>query len=507
MRKWWPLVTISLGTFMLLVDVTIVNVALPDMAQNLKTSFTSLQWVVDIYALALAALLLGAGTISDRVGHRRIYLIGLVLFAIASLGSGLAPNSTVLIVARGLQGIGGAAMFATTFALLNAAYQGRDRGTAYGIWGAIGGAAAAFGPIVGGVLTQTLSWRWIFFVNLPISAVTVFLAWRVLSRDDQRRARRLDPTGTFTFTVAAAALTYGLILAGENGWSDLVAIGSFALAVVALLAFVIVEQRIREPMIDLGLLRNRTFTGSLLAGLFLSLAAFSGLVYTSIWLQSVKGLGPIAAGLGGGMALSIAAFATSAAVGRLLHGKYAAAAIGGGVLLIGIGDVVQSVQLRGDASWPALTAGLILVGIGVGMATPVLSSTAMSSVALSRGGMAAGAVNTARQLGLAIGIAVLGTVFTSRISSRLSGHSVTGVDGVAHAVAGGQAGRIIGTAPAGQRQALDQLISAATVSGLSLVMLIAGIAGIAAGVVISVLMRPASTAVEPAAAPAEAVPA
>ena len=186
MRKWAPLAAVCLGTFMLLVDVTIVNVALPDMAVNLHTSFSSLQWVIDSYAVALAALLMGLGSLADLRGRRRVYLAGLAVFAAASLASGLAASPGLLIAARGVQGIGGAAMFATTIALLNASYQGRDRGTAFGVWGAVAGASAAVGPVLGGLLTEALSWRWIFFVNLPVSAVAVALTLAAFGADPAR---------------------------------------------------------------------------------------------------------------------------------------------------------------------------------------------------------------------------------------------------------------------------------------------------------------------------------
>jgi MFS family permease len=188
MRKWLPLVTVCLGTFMLLIDVTIVNVALPDMAKDLKTSFGSLQWVVDAYALTLAALVLGTGSIADLVGHRRAYVAGLALFAVSSFACGIAPGSGTLVAARAVQGVGGAAMFATTFALLNSNYTGRDRGTAYGMWGAVAGASAAVGPIIGGLLTQGVSWRWIFFVNLPVSVLAIVLCVVVLETRTPRRA-------------------------------------------------------------------------------------------------------------------------------------------------------------------------------------------------------------------------------------------------------------------------------------------------------------------------------
>ena len=195
MRKWMPLIAVCLGTFMLLVDVTIVTVALPDMAASLQTSFSALQWVVDIYALILAALLLGMGAVADLRGRRRLYIAGLAVFALASLASGLASSTGMLIAARGLQGIGGAAMYATTIALLSAAYRGRDRGIAFGVWGAVSGAAAAAGPILGGLLTESLSWRWIFFVNLPVSVIAIGMSRRALSPDSAAGSRGLDLPG------------------------------------------------------------------------------------------------------------------------------------------------------------------------------------------------------------------------------------------------------------------------------------------------------------------------
>jgi EmrB/QacA subfamily drug resistance transporter len=500
MRTWWPLVAVSLGTFMLLVDVTIVNVALPNMAADLKTSFSSLQWVVDVYALALAALLLGAGTVADRLGHRRVYVAGLLLFALASLASGLSPNSGMLILARGVQGLGGAAMFATTFALLNSTYQGRDRGTAYGVWGAIGGASAAIGPIVGGLLTEGLSWRWIFFVNLPVSVLTVALCLVVLDPDSGEGKRTgVDLPGMLSFSLAAGGLTYGLILAGDHGWGAPAALWWFATAAVALIAFVLIERRVAQPMLDLALLRNASFTGSLLAGFFLSAASFSGLVYSSIWLQSVLGLSPIQAGLAGGLPLSAAAFVTAGLSGRLLHGRPPGPVMSAALVLIGLGGVIEAVQLRGDARWPALFIGLVLVGVGVGMATPILSSTAMSAVPLQRGGMAAGAVNTARQLGLAVGIAVLGSAYAARISSYFAGHGIAAPDRIGHAVAGGQGRALLARLSGAERAAFDHALHRSSVSGLSTVMLIAGCAGLIAAALVLGTVRSRRSAVEPAA--------
>src|SRR3954463_8374704 len=249
MRKWLPLVAICTGTFMLLIDVTIVNVALPDMATDLQTSFGQLQWVVDVYALALAALVLGAGSLADLFGRRKLYLIGLVLFALASLASGLAPDAGFLIAARGLQGIGGAIMFATTIALIYTSYEGRDRGTAFGVWGATVGASAALGPILGGALTE-LSWRWIFFVNLPVCVLAVGLTVTAVHEARRPDAPRPDLPGIALFTLGAGAVGFGLVRAGADGGSRPRAWAPIAGGVAVLAGWVVVELRRPDPMLD-----------------------------------------------------------------------------------------------------------------------------------------------------------------------------------------------------------------------------------------------------------------
>ena len=488
MRKWWPLVAICLGTFMLLVDVTIVNVALPDMAVDLGTSFSSLQWVIDAYALALAALLMGIGSIADIGGHRRAYIAGLGLFAAASLACGVAPNAGVLITARAVQGVGGAAMFATTFALLNGSYRGRDRGTAYGIWGAVSGASAALGPIIGGLLTQGLSWRWIFFVNIPVSVAAIALARSVLSGGRPTQQRRVDVPGMVSFTAAAAALTFAMIRASDDGWAAASVLGLLAFGATALAVFVAIEQRSDHALLDLALFRNQSFVGVIVAALLLNFSAFAYFAYTSIWLQSFLGLSPIQAGLTG-LPLSASSFLVSAMIGRFLHRTAPGPIIGGGMLLIGGGALTSALLVGRQSSWPALVAGFIIGGLGVGLATPTLSSTAMGAVAPDRGGMAAGAVNTARQLGFAFGIAVLGSVFASRAGHSLNAAGVPRSSGMATALAGGQARAVIGAAPPAQRGDLVNAIQGAFASGLDAAFLVAGLAGVLAGLVVLVLVR------------------
>ncbi|MEE6258380.1 MFS transporter [Plantactinospora sonchi] len=411
MRKWCPLVAVGLGAFMLLVDVTIVNVALPAMSADLGTSFGGLQWVVDMYALALAALLLGAGTVADRLGHRRVYVGGLGLFALASLGCALAPSTGLLITGRAVQGIGAAAMFATTLALLGTTYHGRDRALAFGVWGAVNGAAAAAGPIIGGLLTEHLGWPWIFAVNVPVAVLAIVITLLTVAPGHGRGHRRLDPLGMLTFTVAAGAATYGLIHSGEAGWSEPGSWAPLLLAALALLAFVAVERRTAEPMLDLGLFRNRTFVGLIVAGALLSLSAWAMFPYASIWMQDRLGLGPVGTGLVI-MPMSLVSFVVPLLMGRFGHGVPARWSVSVGLLLIGVGDLLQA-RVHADSGAEVLIPGMVCVGLGAGLALPPLSSALLGAVPRERAGMAGGALNSARQLGLAIGVAVLGSVFAA----------------------------------------------------------------------------------------------
>jgi EmrB/QacA subfamily drug resistance transporter len=500
MRKWLPLLAVCLGTFMLLVDVTIVNVALPDMAVDLSTSFSSLQWVIDIYALTLAALLLGLGSLADQRGRRRMYVAGLVVFAVSSLASGLAVNSAMLIAARGVQGAGGAAMFATTIALLNSSYQGRDRGTAFGVWGAVSGAAAAAGPILGGLLTESLSWRWIFFVNLPISAVAIVMSLRAFGPDPRPRAARLDVAGIASFTLGATATTYGLIRASADGWATMATVSLLVLGILAFAGFAVIEHRSAQPVLDLALFRHRTFTGVMIASLLLNAAAFAYLAYSSLWLQTVLQLSPVKAGLVGAAPLSLSAFVVSAAIGRRLHASNLRWIIGGGMLLVGLGALLEA-RLDGQSGWLVLLPGLVVAGIGVGLATPTLVSSAMSAVPHHSGGMAAGAVSTVRQLGYAFGIAVLGSVFSARMAHVLAAHG--GRPSIAAAVSGGQAQALLTRAPASQRGLLDHLIHVASASGLDAALILAGLLGLAGGLIAIVMIRRPAPAVRPP-APADA---
>ncbi|MFD7862729.1 MFS transporter [Streptomyces sp. NPDC059783] len=474
MRKWGPLTAVCLGTSMLLLDVTIVIVALPDMARALGASLADLQWVIDGYALALAALLLGIGAAADRLGRRRVHLTGVVLFAAASLACGLAGSPAVLVAARGVQGVGAAAMFATTLPLLAAAYQGRDRSVALGLWGAVSGGAAAVGPVVGGLLAEGPGWRWIFYVNLPVSVAAVWLTARTLPESHGERGRRIDWAGTAAFAVFAAAATYGVVGAGGGGWTSGRALAAFSVAALALLCFVLVERRAAHPLLELSLFRTSAFTGVMAGALAYNTAAFAVLPYTSIWLQTVLGLSPVRAGLAL-LPLAATAFVVSAAGGRLLHGVAPRWTLGTGLVLIGAGTLGTAV-LGAGSSWPVLLPGLVVAGLGTGLVSPALAGAALAAVPPERSGMAGGAVNTFRQLGYALGVAVLGTVLTSRIGTTLGAER-------AHALAGGGGP---GLRAAGVP---EQALRSAFASGLNTAATVAGAAGIVAGLLVLLLVK------------------
>jgi predicted MFS family arabinose efflux permease len=310
--------------------------------------------------------------------------------------------------------------------------------------------------------------------------------------------------------VSAAALTFAMIRASDDGWISATVLGLLALGLVALAVFVLIQNRSDHALLDMSLFKNRTFVGVMIGALLINFAAFAYFTYTSVWLQSFLGLSPIEAGLTG-LPLSASAFLVSAIIGRFLHSSAPGPIIGGGLILIGVAAVVLALFVHKGSSWPALIVGFVISGVGVGLATPTLASTAMGSVSPQRGGMAAGAVNTARQLGYAFGIAVLGSVFAARAAHSLAHAGVNGSSGIANALAGGQAHAVIAKAPAAQRVQLVDAIHGAFASGLDAAFLVAGLGGIVAGLAVLLLVRkkpdaetaaPAWDAAKPAAAAA-----
>ena len=410
---------------MLLLDVTIVVVALPDIEHALGASFSQLQWVTDAYALALASLLLTSGSISDKFGRRRIFSIGLVIFTLGSLLCGVAQDPTMLIVSRALQGIGGAMLFATSLALLAATFHGRERGLAFGAWGAVTGIATALGPILGGVLTTGITWRAIFLVNLPIGIVALYLTLRMVDESRSPHARRIDWPGVLTFTAGLLVGVYGLTEAGQRSWTDGLVLGCFAAAAVLLVAFVIVELRVAQPMFDLGLLRIPTFGGGLIAAFTMNGSLFAMLLYLVLYLQNSLGFSALETGLRL-LVMSGCTMIFATIAGRLSEHMPVRWLIGPGLVLVG-GGLFAMAGLEAGSSWTHLIPGLVIAGIGSGLVNPPLAATAVGVVPVHRSGMASGINTTFRQIGIAVGIAVYGSLFSSRMTSSMHDNPTGGI--------------------------------------------------------------------------------
>ncbi len=502
--KWWTLVAVCTGVFMLLLDITIVNVALPDIQAELDASLSDLQWVIDAYALSLAALLLTAGSLADLYGRRRVFAIGTVLFTVGSIACGSAQDILVLTISRAFQGIGGAAMFATALALLASAFHGKDRGTAFGIFGATTGVAVAIGPVLGGVLTSGLSWRWIFFVNIPICFVALGVSLTKVQESRDLRAGRPDWFGFLSFSLALGALVYGLIEAGQKSWGDRLVVFSLIAAAVLMVVFVVSQLVQEHPMFDLGLLRKPTFTGGLIAAFGVSASVFSLLAFLVIYLQNVLDYSAVQTGVRL-LFLSAASFVAAAIAGRLTEQVPVKWLIGPGFLILGVGLLLIT-GIQDDSSWTHLIPGLTVAGVGIGMINPPLASTAVGVVPVERSGMASGVNSTFRQVGIATGIAALGSIFSRQVADAvrpaLSGKvPAPALDGLTGALSGGQVraaaegAQTAATAAGGQgtgQQAFDLVTrvgTSAVVDALNHITMIAAVLAFAAGVLCLFLIR------------------
>jgi EmrB/QacA subfamily drug resistance transporter len=416
-RKWRVLIVVCVAVFMLLLDITVVNVALPNIEKELHTSFTDLQWVVDAYALTLAATMLNAGSLGDLLGRKRVFLVAIALFTLSSAFCGAATSPLWLIVARGAQGLGGAGMFAVSLAIISQEFHGRERGTAFGIWGATVGMAVAIGPLVGGALTTYVGWRWIFFVNIPIGIACVAGGLRELHETRDEEAGRLDLAGLVTLTAGLFALVLGLLRGTDWGWSSGRILGLFAAGAVLLAAFALIELRQPAPMFDFHLFKVPTFTGAQLTAFVMSAGMYAQFLYIALYIERVLDYSAVATGVRF-LPLSLVTFAVSPIAGRVSPRLPVRFLLSAGLALVGLALLLMS-DVKLGSSWTTLLAGFIVAGIGIGLVNPPLAATAVSVVEPRRAGMASGINNTFRQIGIATGIAALGAIFQSRIASHL----------------------------------------------------------------------------------------
>ncbi len=486
------MIVVCTATFMLLLDITIVNVALPTIAKDLHASFSQIQWVIDAYALTLASMLLTAGALADLFGRRLVFSIGLVLFSLTSLLCALSPTAGVLVGARAGQGIGGSIMFATALALLVQEFHGRERGTAIGYWGATIAAAAAVGPLIGGVLTSAFGWSSIFYINVPIGVAAVVLTLLKVAESRNPRARRVDWIGTVTFTVALFLLVYAIIESNTIGWGSTEMLLLLAGSAVSLTAFVISQFRQSDAMLDVTLFRKPAFVGASLVAFAMSASMFAMFLYFTLYLQTDLGFSPLQTGLRF-LPTTIVSFFVAAASGNLSARVPVRLLLGAGLLLVGVG-LLSMHGLTTESGWTALLPGFIVAGAGIGLANPSLASTAVGVVPAQRAGMASGINNTFRQVGIATGIAVLGSIFESAISSKLApqlvGTAAAGrASSIAHAVAGGASQSVISGIPAHERMTAANAIHAAFVGAMNELVIVSGIVALIGSVCAFALVR------------------
>jgi EmrB/QacA subfamily drug resistance transporter len=476
---------VCVAVFMLLLDITVVNVALPQIDKELNTSFTDLQWVVDAYALTLAATMLNAGSLGDLKGRKRVFLVAIALFTAASALCGAAQSPLWLILARGAQGIGGAGMFAVSLAIISQEFHGRERGTAFGIWGATVGLAVAIGPLVGGALTTYVGWRWIFFVNIPIGIAVVAGGARELLESRNEEAGGYDVPGLLTWTTALFALVLGLFRGSDWGWSSGRIIGLFAAAAVLFAAFVAIELRSQAPMLDIRLFRVPTFTGAQITAFAMSSGMFAQFLFLPLYLESVLGYSAVKAGAIF-LPLSLTSFVVAPIAGRLSTRIPVRILLGGGLAVIGLALLLMHGITLGS-TWTTLLAGFIVGGIGIGLVNAPLASTSVSVVEPRRAGMASGINNTFRQVGIATGIAALGAIFQSQIASSLSASGLSSK--LSPAIASGALPSLPPRVPPHLEQHVEVASREAFISGMNTILLVAAFVLFTGAILAFVLVR------------------
>ena len=423
------LIAICLGYFMVILDTTVVTVALPTIQHQLRATVTELQWVVDGYTLVFASLLLSAGALGDRLGNKRVFLVGLVLFTGASAMCGLAPTMAVLQVARVVQGAGAALQVPASLALLNHTFSDpHERDRAIGLWGGIAGVAAAGGPIIGGLLVTTLTWRSVFFLNIPIGIVAFLLTLRFVPNVEGHRQRGLDLSAQGAAVVGLALLTLAFIQSSAWGWTSFPILGSLAGFVVAAGFFLAIERRVSSPMLPLSLFRSRTFSAANIVGLLLNFGFYGELFFMALFFQNIRGYSALITGLALLPQMGIVAFSATLSgriTGRI--GPRVPMMVG---LVIGGTGFLLMMLVNATISYPLIILMLMAIGFGMAFTMPAMTTAVISSASKDRSGIASGVVNASRQVGGTLGVAVLGSLVSQRATFIPGMH-------IALAIAGG----------------------------------------------------------------------
>jgi EmrB/QacA subfamily drug resistance transporter len=420
-NPWLVLCLVCLAQFMVILDATIVNVALPSIQTDLDISESSLQWIVNAYALLFGGFLLLGGRAGDLIGRKRVFLGGLVLFTTASLLCALAPNETWLILSRGLQGLGAALVSPAALSIVMTTFaEGKERTRAMGVWAAIAVGGGAVGLVLGGLLVETLSWPWIFFVNVPVGIVAFILSLRsVPESKDEHMHKSFDLAGAVTVTAGLVSLVYGIVRSSESGWGSAEVLGFLGLAAVLLVSFVLIEGRSKEPLVRLSIFSVKTVRGANVAMFVVAAGLFAMFFFNTLYVQRVLGFSPLEAGL------AFVPFTAGVIIGASLSQKLVPALGAREVPLIGVvlaaAGLLLFLRLTPESSYVAdLLPGIMLTSIGMGLVFVPITLIATSGVPIDDAGLASGLFNTSQQIGGALGLALLSTLATNRTSSELS---------------------------------------------------------------------------------------
>jgi EmrB/QacA subfamily drug resistance transporter len=413
-RKWWTLAAVAVGLFMIMLDNTVVNVALPSIQGDLHIGVSELEWVVNAYALTFGVLLLSGGKLADLFGRRLIFIVGLVIFTGASLWCGLAGSAESLIAARTVQGIGAALMNPATLSIITATFPPRQRGMAIGIWAGVSALALAIGPLVGGLLTQDVHWSWIFFINIPVGVLGV-LAARVFIDEtkDTSREQRLDLPGLVTSGLGLFALTLALIETNEHAWGSMLVLSLFAIAAVALIAFVLLELHQRIPMLDLTLFKDRQFAGANSVMFLVGLAMFGIFFYNSLFLQRVLGYGAIKTGATF-LPMTVLIIFVAPLAGKIADRIGPRWLMSAGMTLL-TGSLLLFATLNASSTWWAILPGLVVGGVGMAITMAPTTAAAMASVPIAKAGIGSAVINSMRQVGGSLGIAIMGALLATTV--------------------------------------------------------------------------------------------
>jgi EmrB/QacA subfamily drug resistance transporter len=414
-RKWWTLAAVAFGLFMIMLDNTVVNVALPSIQRDLDIDVSELEWVVNGYALTFAVLMLTGGKLADLLGRRLIFIVGLAIFTASSLACGMATGPEMLIGARVVQGIGAALMNPATLSIITATFPPRQRGMAIGIWAGVSAMALAIGPLVGGLLTEKIDWGWIFFINVPIGLLGIVVARLVIEESrDTSRVQRLDLPGLLSSAIALFALTYALIEANTYGWTSARILSLFGVAVVGLAVFVALELRQRVPMLDLTLFRSGTFAGANLVMLMVALAMFGVFFFVSLYMQNVLGFSAIEAGATF-LPMTLLVTFVAPIAGKLSDRVGSRWLMGSGMTLVGSSLLLFS-RLDVNSSFWNILPGLVTGGFGMALSMTPTTAAAMGSVPVDKAGVGSAVLNSMRQVGGSLGIAVMGAIVASYVT-------------------------------------------------------------------------------------------